>query len=87
MIPQKPKYTFKGYDLLRPLKDNLSQLKNFLELIVAFIIAVSLPGIETFISDIYGGDIAAQFVVIINTLEVGFVYYILSAIEFFLKDE
>jgi len=81
----KSKYSFEGYNILAPLKDNLAQLKNFLELVVSFLVVTSLPGAESFFNESYGPEVAIEFVAIITILETYIVYYIMSAVEYYLK--
>ena len=83
----KQPYSFQGYDPKKPLKDNLTQVKNFAELFVAVMVAIFLQSAETYLIQLFGSEIASQIVLLVNMVETGIVYYAISAIEYWLKEE
>jgi len=83
----KPRYSLQGYDPRIPLKDNLMQVKNFAELLISFLFATLLTGTQAFVAELVGEELAAQAVILVTMIETGVIYYALSAIEYYLKED
>ena len=81
------KNPLKGYDATRPLKDNLAQVKNFAELVIALVFASLIQGTEGYLVELMGGELAGQIIILVNMVETGVIYYVLSGIEYALKDK
>lgn len=73
------KNPLRGYDPIRPLKDNLAQVKNFIEALVAVVIASAISTLPQ--------DISPEVVALVNMVEAGVVYYLISALEYAVKDK
>lgn len=81
------KNPLRGYDPIRPLKDNLAQVKNFAELVIALVFASLIQVTEGSLVGLLGGELAGQAIILVNMVEAGVIYYVLSAIEYALKDK
>jgi ABC-type transport system involved in cytochrome bd biosynthesis fused ATPase/permease subunit len=82
----KHRYSLQGYDPRRPLKDNLTQVKNFVELVVSFLVASFLKT-PFIVGEVLGIELTAQLIMIVRTGEIVLVYMLLSMIEYYLKGE
>jgi hypothetical protein len=82
----KPRYSLQGYDPRIPLKDNLTQVKNFVELVVSFLVA-SFLRTPFIVGEVLGIELTAQLIMIVRTGEVVLVYMLLSMIEYYLKGD
>ena len=80
------KQKLQNYDITRPLKDNLTQVKNSVEAIISIIIRSRLPFIQVALVAWFGEDIAVELMILAGVLETVIVYYIISGIEYFLSD-
>jgi hypothetical protein len=82
----KPRYSLQGYDPRIPLKDNLTQVKNFVELVVSFLVASFLKT-PFIVGEVLGIELTAQLIMIVRTGEIVLVYMLLSMIEYYLKGD
>jgi hypothetical protein len=82
----KPRYSLQGYDPRIPLKDNLTQVKNFVELVVSFLVA-SFLRTPFIVGEVLGIELTAQLIMIVRTGEIVLVYMLLSMIEYYLKGD
>lgn len=76
----------KAYDIRVPLKDNLAQVKNLFQMIVSFIFAFTVLKSDMYVAQYLPADLYGDVVDIINVIEAGSGYLVVSFIEFLAKE-
>jgi hypothetical protein len=74
-------------DWKRPFKDNITQLKNLIEIIVADLVARNLPFLQTTLFVMFGDQVALEYLVVAGLIERVILYWCISILEYILKDE
>ena len=77
----------RAYNPLAPLKDNLAQVKNAVEAIVALFVANHFTFFQTTLISWFGEDVAIELLALSSLGEALIVYQIISAIEYFVTDQ
>lgn len=80
------KQKLQAYNILRPLKDNLTQVKNSVEAIVSFLIRSRLPFLQITLVQWFGEEIALELMLLAGVLETVIIYRVISFIEYLVSD-
>lgn len=80
------KSKLQNYDITRPLKDNLTQVKNSVEAIVSILIARHITGIQSLLINFFGDEVALEILALAGVVEALVVYWVISFIEYLITD-